>query len=1006
LDSQTRKRWSWKLLGLLAVFTMTTSLMAVAAEPAPLEVPSDLSVPSSYADSIKALKGERHFIVLMEADPISTCDGDIAGLRATKVREGKKVNTNSKAARAYQAYLEGAHNTALSSVGSVDAKVLDYSVVFNGFSAMLTGAQAAELLGRDDVLMVWEDELRSPTTDNSPEYLGLSGAEGVWTTSGLSGDGVIIGVIDTGIEPEHPSFSDREGNAVVNGKNGKGHSDTLTYRAPAGWTGTCESGEQFSQDDCNNKLIGASSYRAGFGKHKAISAEDFDSPRDFNGHGTHTSSTAGGNAITDAWDREISGMAPRAYIAMYKACWEDGGNGGCASSDLVAAIDQAVADGVDVINYSIGGSSTDLATPDSIAFLFAEAADVFVATSNGNSGPGFATTGSPASAPWVTSVGALNHKSWTGEIVLGNGTFTGASAAEATNFYGAEVVDARTLGNELCVPGDGFSEGVTGKVVLCWRGDIARVDKSLAVSNAGGIGMVLSNQVGGAQSLVPDVHSVPSIHVDPAQGETIEAYIAGGGTTAISIEGSLGGVGAIAGFSSVGPGGSADIIKPDISASGVSVLAAFPAHWFGAPPGTATSAHLSGTSMSSPHMAGLGALMVEAHPGWSPSAIKSAFITTADFDATLSDDGASAPIPFQVGSGLAQMGAALNPGIVYETSFFEYAAFSCGIAPIFSQGSCDFLAGLGYTEEASDLNQANIAIGDLAGTQTVTRTVTSTLGGDVTYLVSVDAPAGIDVVAPTSVDVPAGGSASFEVTFTTDGATLGSYSYGSMTLAHGPHVATSRLAIRPVQAAVDAAITGTGTSGSADISINFGYTGDYTAEVNGLAAAATELGNVVDDPTNDINSALGSGVGITLHTVEIPAGTTYARFSLFDDETDGADDLDLYVFDPGFGFVGGSGSGTSAEEVNVRNPSPGTYYVIVHGWQTDGADSNYTLYSWAVGGDEGNMTATGPLSAVLGAEETITVNWSGLAADMKYLGYIGHEDGGGEFAITTVRIDS
>jgi hypothetical protein len=214
------------------------------------------------------------------------------------------------------------------------------------------------------------------------------------------------------------------------------------------------------------------------------------------------------------------------------------------------------------------------------------------------------------------------------------------------------------------------------------------------------------------------------------------------------------------------------------------------------------------------------------------------------------------------------------------------------------------------------------------------------------------------------------------------------------------------LAIRPVQAAVDAAITGTGTSGSADISINFGYTGDYTAEVNGLAAAATELGNVVDDPTNDINSALGSGVGITLHTVEIPAGTTYARFSLFDDETDGADDLDLYVFDPGFGFVGGSGSGTSAEEVNVRNPSPGTYYVIVHGWQTDGADSNYTLYSWAVGGDEGNMTATGPLSAVLGAEETITVNWSGLAADMKYLGYIGHEDGGGEFAITTVRIDS
>ena len=518
--------------------------------------------------------------------------------------------------------------------------------------------------------------------------------------------------------------------------------------------------------------------------------------------------------------------------------------------------------------------------------------------------------------------------------------------------------------------------------------------------------MIMANTPGGAESLNPDVHSVPSIHVDAAQGVLIGAYVNGGSATAHELEGNLGGTGAIAGFSSVGPGASGDIIKPDISAPGVSVLAAYPAFWFGARAGTATSAHLSGTSMASPHMAGLGALMVEAHPDWSPAAIKSAFMTTADFGATLSDDGSSAPTPFQVGSGLVQMSRALDPGIVYDAGFFDYLAMLCGSTNGVGAGTCSFLAGLGYSDDASDLNQAIISIGDLAGTQTVTRTVTSTLDAPVTYLVSVTAPAGIDVVAPASVDVPAGGSASFEVTFTTNGATLGSYSYGSMTLAHGPHVATSRLAIRPVQAAVDASINGSGTDGSADISIDFGYTGDYSAVIHGLVAADLQGGNVVDDPTNDINTALGSGVGITVHAVDVPVGTSLARFSLFDAYTDGADDLDLYVFDPGFGFVGGSGSGTSAEEVNVTNPTGGTYYVIVHGWQTDGADSNYTLFSWAVSGDEGNTTVDAPASAVLGAEETITVNWSGLVADMKYLGYIGHEDAGGEFNITTVRVDT
>ncbi|MBI3168516.1 MAG: pre-peptidase C-terminal domain-containing protein, partial [Chloroflexi bacterium] len=156
-------------------------------------------------------------------------------------------------------------------------------------------------------------------------------------------------------------------------------------------------------------------------------------------------------------------------------------------------------------------------------------------------------------------------------------------------------------------------------------------------------------------------------------------------------------------------------------------------------------------------------------------------------------------------------------------------------------------------------------------------------------------------------------------------------------------------------------------------------------------------------------TALASGVGITMHTVNIPVGTTYARFSLFDDFTDGDDDLDMYIFDSNFDFVGSSGSGTSAEEVNLVNPADGDYYVIVHGWQTDGADANYTLFSWALGAvDAGNMTVTAPASATLGNTGLVNVSFSGLSPATKYLGSISYSDGVVSLPVvpTIIRIDT
>ena len=196
--------------------------------------------------------------------------------------------------------------------------------------------------------------------------------------------------------------------------------------------------------------------------------------------------------------------------------------------------------------------------------------------------------------------------------------------------------------------------------------------------------------------------------------------------------------------------------------------------------------------------------------------------------------------------------------------------------------------------------------------------------------------------------------------------------------------------------------------GEASFDVAFGYDGDYTAAAHGLEPATQQNGIVVDDPANDINVALGSGVGVTFEFVVVPAGTALTRFSLFDDYTDGDDDLDLYVFYQTGAFIGGSGSGTSEEEVNVLFPAPGTYIVAVHGWQTDGPDANYTLFNWSVSATPGgNLSVdSAPISAILGATETVDISWSGAAAGTKHLGAISHSDGGGLIDLTAVSVDT
>ena len=983
----------------ITILAMIAILAGLFVMPAAADGP-DFQVPDSAVVKGKSTA----YIVQMAGDPVVTYDGGIPGLQATKPEKGKKINPNSAKVTKYVDFLDNRHNAALKSVGAAGKKVYSYYYSFNGFAAQLTPAEVAGLKNRPDILQVWADELRTMDTSTTPDFLGLTAEGGLWKM-GVTGEDIIIGIVDSGIWPEGMSFSDRTG-TNPNGKDGK-----LSYQQIPGWHGKCTPGEEFNASMCNQKLIGAQYFNSSYGGNDGIDADrpwEFNSPRDYNGHGTHTASTSGGNEGVPAEADgialgNISGMAPRARIAAYKALWsnEDGSQASGFTVDLVAAIDQAVADGVDVINYSVSGTRTNFLDAVEVAFLFATDAGIFVATSAGNEGPDASTVAH--NSPWLTTVAAGTHdRFYEGSVILGNSDVYYGASIDPNGAGPADLVYSANVGlpgedGTLCYPDTLDPALVTGKIVVCDRGTIDRVAKSLAVMMADGIGMVLANVV--PSSINADLHYVPTVHVDEVAGAAIRAYAQTAGATATLTKGELQEAEApeVAGFSSRGPAlaGAGDVLKPDIMAPGVDVLAAV------APPGNngRNFDFYSGTSMSSPHIAGIAALIMSAHPDWSPMMIKSALMTAASTETNM-----GSPIPgdpFGYGAGQVVPNSADDPGLVYDASWNDWLAFLCGTTNGVGPSTCDALAGMGYSLDPSDLNYPSIAIGALAGQQTVVRTVTN-VGPAGTYDVLIDAPEGIDVtVDPIELELRKGESASYMVTFkVNDDVVFDQYAFGSLTWKHGKHNVTSQLAIQPVLFAAPAEVNGSGTDGSLSFDVSFGYEGDYIAGTHGLEPALMTDGNVPDDPGD---SFAPFGPGTTLHMIAVPSGSAYARFSLFDDYTDGDDDLDLYVFYPSGDFAGGSGSGTSAEQVDVANPPAGDYYVFVHGWGTDGPDANYTLFSWAFGIDAGNMTVTAPGAATLGTG-TVTVDWSGLTGGTKYLGAVSHSDGTEVLDLTLVSI--
>ncbi|HMM43633.1 MAG TPA: S8 family peptidase, partial [Thermomicrobiales bacterium] len=879
----------------LIPFLVAIAIMLVGALPAVAD--GTLPEPVELGQFTK----DGTYLIRFAEPPVVAYDGGINGLAATRPAAGQKINPTSARVQSYANFLAGRQTDALSRVGARDQKIYSYVYSLNGVAANLTAQQANELSHLDGVLSVEEDVLMHVDTNRTPTMLGLDAPNGLWNAVGGVGDAgenVIVGIIDTGIWPENPSFA----NQVRNDRTGRGPAQ---YRMLRNWWGKCQPGEQFSPLTCDGKIVGAQWFNSGFGGDAAVRAEfddEYISARDSDGHGSHTASTAAGNygvdAVIDGQNLgKISGMAPRARIAVYKVCW-GGDAGGCYGSDSVAAIDTAVRDGVDVLNFSISGTGANYLDAVEVAFLFAADAGVFVAASAGNSGPAASTVAHPS--PWLTTVAAgTKDDDYPGSVTLGNNaTYQGKSRTLGVGpaplvYAGNVAANGWTAADAaLCYIGSLDPAAVAGKIVLCDRGVIARTDKSLAVKQAGGAGMILANT--SPSSVNADMHFVPTVHVDEVARAAIMAYITaqGSGATAKLTPGTPTIVNTapnVATFSSRGPNqAGGDLLKPDIMAPGEDILAAV------SPTGNngRNFDFLSGTSMSSPHIAGIGALMKDAHPTWSPAAIKSALMTTATTQRK--DGSAIAGGPFDYGAGEVVPNNAVNPGLVYDANIDDYLGFICGAGQL-STAFCDS-NGIPVLDP-SDLNYPSISIGALAGIQTVTRTVTN-VGPASTYSVSVNAPAGVNVqVNPSSMYLGRGQSATYTVTFTVTTAALNAYANGSLTWSDGARSVRSPLVVQPVALAAPAEISAAGTSGSASFAVGFGYTGAYEARAHGMFAATKAPGTVLDDPDNDITVGLGPGkVGITVHPVVLPAGTKYARFSLFDDYTDGDDDLDLYVF--------------------------------------------------------------------------------------------------------------
>ncbi|GHH84704.1 hypothetical protein GCM10018793_49890 [Streptomyces sulfonofaciens] len=949
------------------------------------------------------LTAGRYVVTLADA-PVAAYRGGVDRIPATAPAPGAKVDTTGAAARRYRDYLTDRQSEIAASVGAKVRK--RYSVASNGFTAELSAAQVVRLSGEKGVLSVAPDRLNRIADDTrSTDFLGLSGRKGLWSALGgtaKAGRGVVIGDIDTGIWPESASFAAPAlGTEPPTAKDPyrpyrKGSSIVMRKADGATFNGTCQTGEQFTADLCNTKIVGARYFGDTWLSFNPPEARaDYVSARDGEGHGTHTASTAAGDADVDATVNgtdygTISGVAPAAKIAVYKALWtgKDGKGSGGFDSDIVAAIDQAVADGVDVINYSVGSIlESGLDAPVQQAFQNAAAAGVFVATAAGNSGPDAQSLDN--TAPWTTTVAASTIKPHVARVRLGDGReFTGVSTTVTEQVGPKPLVLAENVRNAdasaadaaLCQPGTLDPAKAAGSVVVCDRGVNTRVSKSQEVARAGGAGLVLVNT--SDLDTDADLHAVPTVHLNTPDATTVRDYAGTPDATATLVPGGTSDepYPQIASFSSRGPStrNNGALIKPDIAAPGVGVLAAV------APASNSGHAFdfLSGTSMATPHISGLAALYLGLHPKWSPMAVKSAMMTTAVNTKTAT--GAVNTDVFAQGSGEVDPARMLDPGLVYDSSRTDWLAYEEG------QG-IDTGSGV-KAADPSDLNYPSIGIGRLLGQKTVTRTLTAERPG--TFRASVDLPGIRATVEPATLHFArAGQKAKVSITFEQTTAVSGKLVIGSLTWTSSDHTAVrSPIAVTPLTLLAPDRVTGSGAASSTSFEVT---PGNLDLTIHGYGP--------VSGPRvkTDISA---SGTAEQDFPFTAPEGTKAGEFFATTDDPDARLTM-LIARVPGGGqpleMVGELSDNAHQARVSLPALAPGDYVaIVVDLGDVAGTTSTPFTFQSNIVGD--SSTPSGTLSVsptdpprAPGVPLTVTASWTGVDTEGPATAYIGYPNGAG-----------
>ncbi|KQK06652.1 subtilisin-like protease SBT1.7 [Brachypodium distachyon] len=605
-----------------------------------------------------------------------------------------------------------------------------YTDVLSGFAAKLTADELAAVSRKPGFVRAFPERKLPLMTTRTPGFLGLNAKQGVWESSSY-GEGVVIGFLDTGIAASHPSFGDSD-----------------MPPPPAKWKGTCQTPAR-----CNNKLVGLVTYMGGNDTTDAV------------GHGTHTTGTAGGQFVEGVsafglGKGTAAGIAPGAHLAMYKVCDAEG----CFESDILAGMDAAVKDGVDVISLSLGGPSMPL-DKDLIAIgaFGVMSRGVLVVCAGGNSGP------TPSSlsneAPWLLTVGAGSvDRSYRATVKLGDGeAFNGESLTQDKRFSSKEYPLYYPQGTSYC---DFFDVNITGKVVVCdTETPLPPANSIEAVQAAGGAGVVFINEADfGYTIVVEKYYDLPMSQVTATDGAKIMGYAKVGSSNGVAHNATIlfnstmvhvKPAPIVAAFSSRGPNmASPGVLKPDVMAPGLNILSAWPSM---VPiDGTEEAYNYnveSGTSMATPHVAGVVALVKKVHPDWSPSAVKSAIMTTSsnvdnDGEPIMDEEHRKASY-YSLGAGHVDASKVVDPGLVYDLGVGEYSAYICALL---GEGAVRTITGnssltceaVGSIPEAQ-LNYPAILVPLSEKPFTAKRTVTNVGPAESRYTAHVDAPKGLKI---------------------------------------------------------------------------------------------------------------------------------------------------------------------------------------------------------------------------------------------------------------------